>query len=86
MQQNSHNPVRNMHGNYWITRKIKKCEFCVVPGNGQALLGMLDTAALKVINVNIDSIEAASMKKENCNTNIEDTKKSDTRQADHVAK
>ena len=35
----------------------KKCEFFVVQGNGQALLGMPDTAALNTINVNIDSIE-----------------------------
>ena len=48
----------------------KKCEFFVVPGNGQVLLGMPDTAALNIINVNINSIEAASMQKENCNTNI----------------
>ena len=30
----------------------------VVPGNGQALLGMQDIAALKLININIDSIQA----------------------------
>ena len=39
----------------------KKCEFFVVPRNGQVLLGMLDTAAHNRINVNIDSLEAASM-------------------------
>ena len=33
------------------------CVF-VVPGNGQALLRMPDTAALKIINLNIDSIQA----------------------------
>ena len=48
------------------------------------LLGNPDTAALKIINVNIDSIEAASIWKENCNPNIEDAKKSDTRQEAHV--
>ena len=42
----------------------KKCEFFVVPGNGQALLGMPDTAALNIINVNIDSIEVASVQNE----------------------
>ena len=47
---------------------------------------MLDTAALKIINVNIDSIEAASMWKEDCNTNIGDAKKPDIRQEAHVAK
>ena len=41
----------------------KKCEFFVVPGNGQVLLGMPDTAALNIINLNIDSIEAASIQK-----------------------
>ena len=32
--------------------------FSVVPGNGQALLGMPDTAALNIIDLNIDSIQA----------------------------
>ena len=36
----------------------KKCEYFVVPRNGQALLGMLDTAALNIINANVDAIEA----------------------------
>ena len=31
--------------------------FLVVPGNGQALLGMPDTVALNIINLNIDSIQ-----------------------------
>ena len=53
----------------------KKCEFFVVPRNYQALLGIPDTAALNIINVNIDSIETASMQKENCSTNIGDIKK-----------
>ena len=56
----------------------KKCEFFVVPRNGQALLGKPDTAALNIINVNIDSIEVASTQKENCNTNISDAKKPNT--------
>ena len=47
----------------------KRCVFFVVPRNGQALLGMPDTAAVKIININIDSIQAA---KEECNTNIGD--------------
>ena len=34
----------------------KKCEFFVVPGNGQVLLDMPDTAARNIIHVNIDSI------------------------------
>ena len=32
--------------------------FLVVPGNGQVLLGMPDTAVLNIINLNIDSIQA----------------------------
>ena len=47
---------------------------------------MPDTAALNIINVNIDSIEAASMQKENCNTNISDAKKPNTKQETHGAK
>ena len=35
----------------------KKCVFFVVPGNGQALLGMPDMAVLNIINLNIDSIQ-----------------------------
>ena len=36
----------------------RKCKFFVVLGNGQVLLGMADTAALKIFNINIDSLEA----------------------------
>ena len=40
-------------------KNVKKhCVFFVVPGNGQALLGMPDTEALNIINLNIDSIQA----------------------------
>ena len=35
----------------------KQCVFFVVPGNSQALLRMLDTAVLNIINLNIDSIQ-----------------------------
>ena len=35
----------------------KQCVFFVVPGNGQVLLGMPDTAVLNIINLNIDSIQ-----------------------------
>ena len=45
----------------------KRCVFFVVPGNGQVLLRMPDTAALKLININIDSIQA---KVAECKTNI----------------
>ena len=48
----------------------KNCDVFVVPRNSQALLGMQDTAALKIINVNIDSKEAGIMWKGECNTNI----------------
>ena len=51
--------------------------FFVVPRNGQVLLGMPDTAALKIININIDSIQAV---KEECNTNIGDAEESNTTQ------
>ena len=60
------------------SKNIKKsCVFFVVPGNGQALLGMPDTAAHKIININIDSIQAVE---EECNTNIGDTGESNTTQ------
>ena len=64
----------------------KTCEFFVVPEISQVLLGMPDTAALNIINANIDSIEAEGTKKENCNTNISDTKKPNTKQETHWAK
>ena len=64
----------------------KKCDCFVVPGNDQVPLGMPDTTALKIININIDSIEAASTWKEECNTNIGDAKESNTRQEAHVVK
>ena len=59
----------------------KRYEFFVVPRNGQVLLGMPDTAALKIININIDAIQAV---KEECNTNIGDAKESNTKQEVHV--
>ena len=64
----------------------KKCEFFVVPWNGQALLGMPDTAALNIIIVNIDSIETACTQKENCNINMNDAKTLNTKQETHGAK
>ena len=42
------------------------CVF-VVPRNGQVLLGMPHTAALKLISINIDSIQAEVAE---CKTNI----------------
>ena len=46
----------------------KHCVFFAVLGNGQALLGMPDTAVLNILNLNIDSIQAQVM---NCRTNRE---------------
>ena len=50
-------------------KKLKKrCVFFVVPGNGQALLGIPDMVALNIINLNIDSIQAVTLE---CKTNRE---------------
>ena len=46
----------------------KRCGFFVVPRNGQALLRMQDTAALKLININIGSIQVETVE---CKTNRE---------------
>ena len=54
----------------------------VVPGNSQALLGMPDTVALKIIKRNIDSFQAVE---EVCNTDIGDTGESNTTQEAPVA-
>ena len=63
-------------------KNIKKsCVFFVVPGNGQVLLGMPDTAALKLINVNIDSIQAEEAE---CKTNTGDVRESNRTQEMHV--
>ena len=62
----------------------RKCEFFVVPGNDQVLLGMPDTAAPKIININIDCVEVVCMRKVDCNTNMGDTKEAETRQEDLV--
>ena len=64
----------------------KKCEFFAVPRNGHVLLGMPDTAGLNIININTDSIETASMQKENCNTNMSDAKKPSIKQEMHRVK
>ena len=63
----------------------KKCEFFVVPCSGKVLLGIPNTAACNIINVNIDSIEAVRQK-ENCNTNISDANKPNTKQKTHGVK
>ena len=54
---------------------MKRCTFFVVPGNGQALLGIPDTVALNLINLNIDSIqtvatECKTIKKQETHTGI----------------
>ena len=59
----------------------KRCVFFVVPRKGQVLLQMPDTAALKIINVNVDSIQAAE---EEGNTNVGDAKEPNTTQEAHV--
>ena len=64
----------------------KECDFFVVPKDGQVPLGMLDTAALNIINVNIDSIETTCMQKQNCNRNMSDTKISNIKQETNGAK
>ena len=53
----------------------------VVPGNGQVLLRMPDTAALKLINVNIDSIQAEVAE---CKTNTGDMRESHIEQETYV--
>ena len=45
-----------MHGHNQIQKFKKSGVFFVVSGNSQALLGMPDIAALKMLNLNIDSI------------------------------
>ena len=75
-----------MCGNYKLQNNFKKCEFFLVPGNGQALLGMPDTAALNTTSVNIDSKEAEGTQKENCNTNISYAKMLNAKQETHGAK
>ena len=50
------------------------------------LLGIPDTAALNIINVNIDLIEAEGTQEENCNTNISDAKTYYVKQEMHEAK
>ena len=60
----------------------KRCVFFVVPRNGQALLGMPDKAALKSINIRIDSPEAKIMEGK---TNSSDARESNTMQETCVA-
>ena len=57
--------------------------FFVVPRNDQVLLGMPDTAALKLINISIDSIQAEIPE---CKTNSGNARESNIMQEMHVAK
>ena len=59
----------------------KRCVFFIVPGNGQVLLGMPDTAALKLINISIDSIQAKIVE---CKTNSGDATESNIMWEMHV--
>ena len=61
----------------------RKCEFFVVLGNGQALLGIPDTA---VTNINIDSLEAEDTQRDNCSTNTDDAKIPNAKQEIHGAR
>ena len=56
----------------------KKCQFFVVPGSGQALLGMPDTDALQIININIDSIDADNVGDNEQYINTSTTQESNT--------
>ena len=49
------------------------------------LLGMPDTAALKRININIDSLDAEETQQDNCNTSIDATKVANAKQEIHGA-
>ena len=60
----------------------KRCEFFVSSQKQPGMLGMPDTAALKIIDINIDSIQA---EKEECNANICNARESNTKQEAHVA-
>ena len=59
----------------------KRCVFFVVPGNGQVLLGMPHTAAFKLININIDSIQVEVAE---CKTNTGDMRKANIEQDTHA--
>ena len=57
------------------------CTFFLVPGNGQALLGMLDIDALNIININIHSIGTEQGGgNDNCYTNKATTQREDMKQ------
>ena len=58
----------------------KRCHFFVVMGNGQALLGMLDTDALQILNINIESIGAEDAGNTKSNINTDATQVSNAKQ------
>ena len=47
------------------------CKFFVVPGNGQAVLGMPDNNTLNIIHINCNTIDTQEMDRTNyCSTNM----------------
>ena len=59
----------------------KRCVIFVVPGNGYMLLGIPDTAALKLINIDVDSVQAEVAE---CKTNTYDMGVSNIKQETHT--
>ena len=58
----------------------KECEFFVVPGNGQALLGMPDTDVLNIISINIHTIGDEDARDSKQYTNMHTVQGSNPRQ------
>ena len=63
----------------------KRCHFFLVLGNGQALLGMPDTDALQICNINIDSIGAEDARNTKNNINTDATQESNANQDRYIA-
>ena len=63
-------------GTCWVTIEHKNnrrpCQLFVVPGNAQALLGLPGTDMFRIININIDAIDAEVVKNKKCHTNMKD--------------
>ena len=70
-----------MCGSNQIQKHQKEMCIFVVPVNCQVLLRMPDTAALKLININIDSIQVEVAE---CRTNTGNTRKANIEQDTHV--
>ena len=58
----------------------KKCQFSVVPGNGQALLGIPGTDTFQMININIDSIDVEDVENGEWYINTSTAQKSNIKQ------